>query len=50
MAASSTTMSDPCPIRAKAAAETIASVLPLSSTSTTGWVPTSGARNGSRTQ
>ena len=50
MAASSTTTSDPCPTRANAAAAMIASVLPFSSSSSTGWVPTREARNGSITQ
>ena len=50
MAASSATTSDPCPTRANAAAETIASVLPFSSSDTTGWVPSSDARNGSSAQ
>ena len=49
-AASSTTISDPCPTRANAAAATIPSVLPFSSTRNTGWVPTREARNGRITQ
>ena len=49
-AASSTTTSVPCPTRTNAAAEMIASVLPFSSSGSTGWVPTSDARNGSSAQ
>ena len=49
-AASSTTISVPCPTRANAAAATIASVLPFSSSSSTGWVPTREARNGRMAQ
>ena len=48
-AASSATTSDPCPTRAKAAAAMIASVLPFSNSLSTGWVPSSSARNGSIT-
>ncbi len=43
-------MSEPCPVRANAAADTIPSVDPFSSTSSTGWVPTRLARNGSSTR
>jgi hypothetical protein len=50
MAASSTTGSVPCPTRANAAAATMASVLPFSTSSSTGWVPTSAARSGSSAQ
>ena len=50
IAASSTTASVPCPILAKAAAEMMDSVLPFSSSATTGWVPTSDTRNGSSAQ
>ena len=50
MAASSTMTSDPCPTRTNAAAEIIAAVFPFSTSSSTGWVPTSGATNGSRAQ
>jgi len=48
--ASSTATRLPCPTRANAAAAMIASVLPFSSSSSTGWVPSSGARNGSMAQ
>ena len=44
----SSTASEPCPLLANAAADTIASVEPFSSTETSGWVPTRLARNGSR--
>ena len=44
----SSTASEPCPLLANAAAETIASVEPFSTTDTSGWVPTRLARNGSR--
>ena len=47
IAASRTTVSEPCPTRANAAADTIASVEPFSTSSSTGWVPTRLARNGS---
>src|SRR5215470_2025203 len=50
MAASSTTASAPCPTLANAAAEMIDSVLPFSSSATTGWVPISDTRNGSSAQ
>ena len=50
MPASTTTTSDSCPTRAKAAPATTASVLPFSSSSATGWVPTREARNGSTAQ
>ena len=50
MAASSTTTSVPCPTRTNAAAEMMAAVFPFSTSSATGWVPTSGATNGSRVQ
>ncbi len=44
--ASSTTRIVPCPTRANAAADTIASVDPFSSSLITGWVPTRLARHG----
>ncbi len=46
MPASTTTTSDPCPMRANAAPATIASVLPFSKARNTGWVPTRDARKG----
>ena len=50
IAASSTTVSVPLPALANAAAEIIDSVPPFSSSATTGWVPSSDTRNGSRAQ
>lgn len=50
MAASSATMSVPWPVLAKAAAEMIDSVLPFSSSESTGWVPTREARHGISTR
>src|SRR5215467_8318351 len=50
IAASRITASVPCPTLANAAAEMMDSVLPFSSSATTGCVPTSDTRNGSSAQ